>query len=261
MLIRIKMDNLIVLYGPDGRFRSREEQIREFIEGDGLGDINEDILASYCTTALTKTPNELKPFLQRRQDVLIERILEPAGISSFDPGKSPTSPDSNPHVRINDIYRKENKAAIASRRFFAGHNLIASTGYGVETEIARSYIRIPVIFMDKSIRVSTMQPDRIIYLQYDNDFAAKADEFVEVFKLLQQYEPAGGLRANDNFPVLLGFHKKTQEKVDMEDLVYKTFPHLQYHYDGNAPIIKLKAMNPEVFYDFRRNAAAKPFNT
>ncbi len=131
---------------------------------------------------------------------------------------------------------------------FVGHNILPSTGQGIEAEKAKVYNRIPVILMDKNIRVSRMQPHRAIYLQYEN-FGQEKDKFVPVFEMLQNYEP--GMGFNDNLPVLLGFEKKGNKIVDLEETIYKEFPLLQYKYDGTKPIIKLRSENPELFYEVR----------
>lgn len=87
-----------------------------------------------------------------------------------------------------------------------------------------------------------MQPNRVIHLQYD-DLEAQCAQFVEVFRLLQAYEP--GIGFDHGIPVLLGFHG--QKVVNLEKLIYETFPELKYEYDGNMPIVELKTKNPKIF--------------
>ena len=123
-----------------------------------------------------------------------------------------------------------------------GHNILPSTGQGIEAEKAKIFNRISVILIDENVRVFRMQPHRAIYLQYSN-FEDQAEQFVDVFKMLKEYEP--GMGFNKGVPVLLGFEKRGNKVVDLEEKVYKEFPHLQYQYNGETPIIKLKAENPE----------------
>ena len=61
--------------------------------------------------------------------------------------------------------------------------------------------------------------------------------------MLQSYEP--GMGFNDQLPVLLGFEKKGSSIVDLEETIYKEFPHLQYKYDGHTPILKLRSETPK----------------
>lgn len=134
---------------------------------------------------------------------------------------------------------------IVGARFFVGHNILPSTGQGIEAEKAKVYNRMAVMLMDKNIRVSRMQPHRTIYLEYNN-FQEEAKEFVPVFQMLQSYEP--GMGFNNQLPVLLGFEKTGTEIVDLEEAVYREFPQLQYKYDGRIPILKLRSENPQLFY-------------
>lgn len=108
--------------------------------------------------------------------------------------------------------------------------------------------------MDKAVRVSRMQPHRTIYLQYDN-FGEEAADFVPVFQMLQEFEPGMGFRGD--LPVLVGFERDHGEQVvDLEQEVYKEFPHLQYVYDERVPIIRLRTENPELFYEHPESKAA-----
>jgi len=235
--------------GPEG-FRTRENYLKEIFGDDHLGKIREDEKAAYCTTSLTNTPIDLQPILEGRQGFLRKEILRKADISSYDPANAPSSPHVNVDVEIDDIYRKENSNLIAERRFFTGHNIVPSSGYGVEVEMAKKYNRISVIFMDSSIRVSTMQPNRTIYLEYGNLQEQKKD-FIDVFNMLQEYDPGMGINTEIDRPVLLGFHKMTGKTVDLEEKVYKEFPLLQYKYDHKIPILILREENPKVFYEFK----------
>ena len=226
--------------------QQRKQYIDNLIKLDGLSHIEEDPEAVYCPISLTQTPKELKPHLFSRQKSLME-VLEAAGLKAYDPSTAPYSPDIDPKHDPKKVYVVDS-AKIVGARFFVGHNIIASTGYGVEAEKSKTYNRVSVILMDKSIRVSRMQPHRTIYLQYDN-FENIKEDLIKIFKLLKEYEP--GMGFNGNMPVLIGFEKSTGEIVDLEELVYTTFPHLKYKYDGEKPILKIRSENPEVFYENR----------
>ena len=56
---------------------------------------------------------------------------------------------------------------------------------------------------------------------------------------------------NGQLPGLLGFEKKGNGIVDLEETVYREFPQLQYKYDGHTPILKLRSENPQLFYEKR----------
>lgn len=234
------MGKIEVLLDPE----ERETYIEKLLRMDGLSDIQEDPQAAYCPISLTSTPEELKPTLKSRQQKLMS-VLGEAGISAYDPASAPYSPDIDLSAPPGEIYRVDS-GRVVSARFFSGHNILPSTGFGSETEKARIYNRISVILMDKSIRVSRMQPNRFIYLQYEN-FDEQSSDFISVFEMLQEYEPGMGL--NNGLPVLLGFKKTGRGYVDLEDEVYNEFPELQYHYDEDLPIVKLKAENPGLFYE------------
>ena len=212
---------------------------------DGLSHVKENPTAAYCPISLTSTPDEIKPHVKKRQDILMNKILTPAGITAYDPSTAPYSPDTNLTSLPNEIYVVDS-GKIAGARYFVGHNLIPSTGQGVESEKAKVFNRIAVILMDKNIRISRMQPHRAIYLQYSN-FEKETKAFIPVFELLKEYEP--GMGFNDSIPVLLGFKRNSSEIVDLEELIYNRFPHLQYTYDGKMPILKLRTENPHLFYE------------
>lgn len=227
--------------------QQRQEYIDKLLALDGMSHIKEDPNAAYCPISLTSTPDELKPAMKLRQDVLMKDILVHAGITAYNPGTAPYSPDLNMVSLPNEVYVADS-GKIVGARFFVGHNILPSTGYGVEAEKAKIYNRISVILMDRNMRVSRMQPHRAIYLQYDN-FSIEAELFVPVFEMLQSYDP--GMGFNETLPVLLGFEKTGRGIVDLEEKVYKEFPHLQYAYDGRVPILKLRSENPELFYEKR----------
>jgi len=223
----------------------RQEHINKLLELDGLPHITEDINAAYCPISLTNIPDELKPILRSRQKTLIKDVLEVARISAYDPSSAPFSPEVDLTTQPEEVYAVDS-GKIVGARFFVSHNLLPSTGQGVEAEQAKSYNRIAVMLMDDKIRVSRMQPHRIIYLQYTN-FHNQAREFVPVFEMLRDYDP--GMGFNRNLPVLLGFGKSGGSPVDLEETIYQEFPELQYHYNGKTPILKLRAKNPNLFYE------------
>lgn len=225
----------------------REKYINRLLELDGLSHIKEDQKAAYCPISLTNTPDEIKPVLKFRQSVLMEKLAA-SGITAYDPSTAPYSPDLNLTAQPNEVYVVDS-GKIVGARFFVGHNILPSTGQGIEAEKAKIYNRIVVILVDKKIRVSRMQPHRAIYLHYDN-FEKEAKHLIPVFEMLQRYDP--GIGFNGSLPVLLGFEKKTGKVVDLEQEIYEEFPFLQYTYEGKAHIVKLKVENSEIFYDFKK---------
>ncbi len=224
----------------------RKEYIDNQLTLDGLSHIEEDPHAAYCPISLTSTPEKLKHAISSRQEILMNDVLAPAGITAYDPGSAPFSPDKNLTAQPNEIYAVDS-GKIVGARFFVGHNLLPSSGQGIEAEKAKVYNRISVILMDKNVRVSRMQPHRAIYLQYDN-FQEESSQFIPLFEMLQEYEP--GMGFNESLPVLLGF-KDGSDPIDLEEKVYREFPDLQYEYNGETPIMKLRSENPELFYENR----------
>ena len=235
------MDKIKVVMDP----RQRQKYIDKILALDGLSHISEDPNAAYCPISLTGVPDELKPFLKHRQEILMDNVLTTAGITAYDPGTGKYSPDTNKKSLPNEVYTGDSEKIVGAR-FFVGHNIIPSSGVGIEAEKAKTLNRIAVTLIDSNIRVSRMQPHRAIYLQYDN-FEKQADQFAQVFQLLQCYEP--GMGFNGDLPVLLGFPKNGGSPIDLENKVYKEFQHLQYKYNGETPILKFKAENPEIFYE------------
>jgi len=225
------------------------EQRRTYLDtllaNDGLSHIEEDPMAAYCPISLTQTPEQLKPYLQERQHILMEKVLAEAGIEAYDPATAPYSPDTNLTSQPDEIYLVDS-SKIVGARFFVGHNLLPSTGFGIEAEKAKTYNRIAVILLDANIRISRMQPHRAIYLQY-RDYSLEHERFIPVFQLLTEYNP--GLGFNEGKPVLLGFDKKSGEVVDLEHEIYSRFTDLRYEYKGAVPTLQLKPENPEIFYE------------
>lgn len=236
------MSQLTVLLNPEQRAHYLEQLLRL----DGLGHIKEDPKAAYCPISLTQTPDILRPFLQKRQDQLKD-ILQSSGITPFDPATSPHNPHSGTRLTSPQVVYNHDTAKILGARFFSGHNLLPSTGAGNEYEKARIYNRIAVIFLDKHFAVSRMQPFRTIYLEYHR-FEDHQEDVKKIFQILQEFEP--GMGFSGETPVLLGFHKHSGEVVDLENLIYTRFPAMQYKYNGEVPILKLRAENPELFYEY-----------
>lgn len=223
----------------------RQKYIDNLLLLDGLSHIKEDSNAAYCPISLTSTPDRLKGSIGLRQKILMENVLHEAGVTAYDPSTAPYSPDTNLTSQPNEVYAVDS-GKIVGARYFVGHNILPSTGQGIEIEKAKFFNRLIVILADKNIRVSRMQPHRSIYLQYSN-FEDEAHLFVPVFNMLQKYDV--GMGFNGNLPVLLGFEKQGKKIVDLEETVYKEFPDLQYQYDGRTPILKLRSVNPELFYE------------
>jgi hypothetical protein len=157
------MGKIKVSLGP----HNREKYLINLLELDGLSHIIEDPNSAYCPISLTSTPNEIRPYVQKRQDILMEDVLGKAEIKAYDPGSAPFSPDKDLSSQPNEIYVVDSGKIIGSR-FFVGHNILPSTGFGIEAEKAKIYNRVAVTLIDKNIRVSRMQPHRAIYLEYDN---------------------------------------------------------------------------------------------
>ncbi len=220
--------------------KKRAKYIDSLLKLDGIAHIKEDPKLAYCPISLTLVPDKIKPILKDRQTIL-KQILEKAGLKNYDPSSSPTSPDMSREADHTAIYLEDSQH-IANARFFVGHCVLASTGWGVELKLASDYNRIAVVLLDQNIRVSRMLPPRVIYLQYKN-FSAQASQFVEVFKFLQQFEPGIGLK--NNKPILIGFNKLRQA-VDLEEEVYTKFPDLKFTYNGQIPTLEMKALNSQI---------------
>ncbi len=226
---------------------SRQQYIDDLLSKDGLSHVQEDPLAAYCPISLTQTPQEIKEYIGNRQSVLMNKVLAASGIKAYDPGSAPFSPDKNLTTLPQEIYLVDSEKIVGAR-YFVGHNLTASTGFGVELEKAIKFNRIAVILMDSRIRVSRMMPHRVIYLQY-HDFEKQVDDFINVFKLLSEYNP--GMGFDDKEAVLTGSPKKGGDTVNLESLVYSNFPDLKYQYSGKNPTLHLSVKNPELFREHK----------
>ena len=194
------MSTIRVVMDPE----QRQKYIDMLLKLDGLSHIKEVPNAAYCPISLTSTPDELKDAIKLRQQILMKEVLEVSGITAYDPGSAPYSPDTNLTSQPNEIYVVDS-GKIVGARFFVGHNILPSTGQGIEAEKAKVYNRIAVMLMDKNVRVLRMQPHRAIYLEYGN-FQEEAQKFIPVFEMLQFYELGMGFK--DHLPILLGFEKR-----------------------------------------------------
>lgn len=234
--------NLEILFGP----QERGEYLDSIFMLNGFDDIVEEKRGAYCPISLTLTPDSLKPYLRSRQEKLQE-VLERAGITVYNPLTAKFTPDANPDATPEEVYRADSMK-IAANRFFVGHHLIASSGFGNECEKAQMFNRVSVVLHDRNIRVSRMEPFRTIHLAYDN-FDKRADEFVGVFEFLSEYEPGMGLAGGR--PVLLGF--RGDEVVDLENLVYDEFPNLVYEYNREAAKVEFSVLNLRTFYENKKS--------
>ncbi|MFQ5620973.1 MAG: hypothetical protein ACE5FT_03965 [Candidatus Nanoarchaeia archaeon] len=222
------------------------EQRQEYLDYqlmlDGLSHIEEDTEAAYCAIALTSVPEVLKRPVQERQDAVI-RVLNSVGLIGYDPASAPYSPDAGLTKGPEHIYVVDS-SKIVGARYFVWHNILPTTGVGIEWEKAKTFNRVPVLLFDNNIRTSRMHPHRAIKLQYGN-FQEEASQFGPVFEMLKGYEP--GMGFNDGKPVLVGF--RGNDVVDLEAAVYKEFPELEYKWNGEAERVQLSADNPELFYE------------
>ncbi|NOZ81186.1 MAG: hypothetical protein GXP63_05950 [DPANN group archaeon] len=243
------MGKIIVLMDPE----QRKAYLQEQLNIDGINPVKENPQGAYAPIALTSAPKKIRKYLQSRQDILINDVLLPLGIIAHDPAKDKLSPYENPHIPHTDVHRGDT-LKILQNRYFVGHNILPSTGVGDELEKAARYNRMAVILMDKNIRISTMLPHRIIYLQYD-DFSEQKKEIADVIMVLQQFDPGMGLE--DDVPVLLGFEKQNGSGIiNLEKTIYQEFPHLRYDVDGNKDIVQFSVKNPQIFSEYKKEKNA-----
>ncbi len=218
---------------------SRSAYLKDKLKGDGLADIKENKHAVYCAVPLTSAPEKLKPFIKKRQMILLD-ILKEAGITGYDPSSARYSPDLSLEIPPQVIYRVD-KGKVVESRFFTLLDILPSTGVGIEEETANDYNRISVVLHDRAIRTSRMQTNRTIHLQYDN-LEEQREQLVEVFRYLQGFEPGMGFDNGES--VLLGFQGR--RVVNLEKEIYRLFPDFRYKYEPKVPAIKLIASNPEI---------------
>ncbi|MFA6532572.1 MAG: hypothetical protein WCT22_01065 [Patescibacteria group bacterium] len=220
----------------------RRGHLRETLEGDGIPvDTIENPHGAYCALGLTNVPDDFKPKLRVWQSELLD-ILKEAGIEGHDPITAPEAPDIDPTIPPGNVYRID-EARVARHRIFTFLNIFPSTGAGAEAEIAKRYNRIAVVLHHENIRVSTMQSDRSIHLQF-SDLEKQRDRFVQLFEFLQKFEPGQGFDSEGN-PILLGF--RNGRSYNLEELVYAFFPDLKYNFDPKVDILKYQVLNPEIF--------------
>ncbi|MFB6181056.1 MAG: hypothetical protein ABEJ93_04205 [Candidatus Nanohalobium sp.] len=233
------MESVEVVLDPEARNEHLEELLA--MQGIDPGEVEEGEDQAYCPISLTNTPEELKDEVAERQEILKD-VLAEAGIDSYDPRTAPYSPDKDLSKHPEEVHRVDNKQIVGAR-YFTGHNILPSTGFGVELEKAHQYNRIPVILLDEDVRVTRMRPPTVIHLEY-SDFEDESHRFVDVFQYLNSYEPGLGLDEGD--PVLLGFQDEEADPVNLEQEIYEEFPELRHEYDGETPTIDLKAKNSEI---------------
>ena len=251
----VNKKTLKVIVHPDSvtvRPNLRESRTNDFLTGLGYLPVDPGYppflekrkpFTAYCPISLTHVPPDAKSILESRQN-LLKNVLEQAGITPYDPYTSEYSPHKKFSIPTNEVF-KYDILRVAESRFFTGHHIISSTGMGEEFIVALQMVKIAVIFHDKNIRVSRMQQPaiRVSYDQFD----LHIDDFVDMFKMLQKYEP--GIGVVDDYPVLLGF--KENEIVHLENLVHSTFPKIRYEFNLDLPIVETKVTNPEIFYELR----------
>ncbi|MBT5397383.1 hypothetical protein HOL21_04175 [Candidatus Woesearchaeota archaeon] len=238
------MRNLTVLLDPEQRI----EHMTRVLALDCLSHVREEVGTAYCPISLTSVPQDQKPWLKERQQILM-KMLGSVGIAAYDPGSSKDySPDLDLSSPPPEVYSFDAARVIAGE-YFTGHRLLPSDGIGVESQIASRFGKKSVIIFDRNIRVTRMLPFRAIYLSCDN-FADQADEFKPVFEMLEEFDVGMGLVGI--LPTLVGFPRDGGALVDLENAVYTEFPHLQFKYDGTVPIAKLRVENPEIFYESGR---------
>lgn len=222
----------------------RERYVSGLLELEGLEGVEEDVYAAYCPISLTSTPQRIKPYVKMRQEIL-KGVLRQSGITPYDPSNSASyNPDINRSAKPEEVYNFDSMR-VAQARYFTGHMIIPTSGFGVEMEKARTLNKIAVALLDSNIRISRMLPSRVIYLQYEN-FGDQSDEFVPVFDMLRGFEPGMGL--DDRRPVLLGFERGSGRIVDLAEEVYAGFPELKFEYDKDTPLLELECRDMERIY-------------
>ena len=109
----------------------RIKRIKENFHDRGLEYFEEDPNKAYCFVALTSAPLILNPVLRERKNILINDVLKVAGITGYDPASAPLSPDKNLDAFPDEVHDTD-FSKIAGAKFFTGHNLVPSTGIGIE---------------------------------------------------------------------------------------------------------------------------------
>lgn len=217
----------------------RQENQARILRHYGIEPIKEQENYAYCPLPLTGAPQELKPELTRRQEILKE-ILQEAGIESYDPNTAPLSPEKNLTGTPEEVYNTDAKK-VALGRMLVGNLMIPSTGTGVEWELASEMGKLPIMLVDRKVRISRMQGPRTITLAYD-DLEEQKEEFIEVFKLIRQCPHRIGLDGNK--PCFF-YEDEKGNYLRLDYLIFSRFPHLKYQFDGTVPIIKTMVLDPE----------------
>lgn len=100
----------------------------------GLKDVSGNPNGAYCPISLANIPENVKDLLHLRQHQT-KKLLQKVGIDSYDPATAPFSPDINRFTDPRIVYGTD-AYHIAANKFFIGHIVVASSGFGTESEIA-----------------------------------------------------------------------------------------------------------------------------
>lgn len=212
---------------------------------DGLEIVQEDPRGAYCALSLTGTPALIRePVVEKRQE-LLKGALRSAGIDTYDPKDAPYSPFAGLAFDHKKIFGEDSTRVVAAR-FLTGLPILPSTGFGEEIEMARNYNKFIVLFMDKNIRISRMLPPQGLYFQYDK-LENRLDEITEIFHYLQRFTP---VFARKNGVAIPAGMDEIGRIHDLGELLYSTFPHMEWKYDGKKPIVDMSVINPGIFYEF-----------
>lgn len=224
------------------QLKSWKEYIDYYKSINGIIDIDELEDAAYCPVSITSTPENLRDVISQTHNTLIE-ILKNAGINAYDPATAPFSLDNNPDASPDEVYRAD-LTRVAMARYVVGVNLIPSFGMGVEFQAAVDMNKFAVMLLNKNVRVSRMQPHRLIRLAYD-DLNQESEGIQQVFELLKEYDPI----ITDEIPYndQAGIHKETREVVNIEKIIADKFPQFIYNYSVDIPGADIHVKNPEIF--------------
>ncbi len=244
---------LKILMTPEERLK----HINTILEIDGLApEIIDDPSVGYGIIALSGLGNDLSPAnenikacLQNRQDIL-HAAMKKANIELYDPATAPYSLDANPSAQPDEIFAVDS-LRIAMARYITFIDVIATTGSGIELEKARGMGKFIVIFHDPNIRTSRMQPNRTIHLSADN-FEALEETLTELFKFLNEFEPAIGVEIEDDhteMPVAIGRNIKTGKFVNLEKEITQRWPELTHQYDGSINVLEMSCQNTDIFFE------------
>lgn len=232
-------DTLQVLIDPEERVKHMEAYLNTL----GLFGIQEDINAAYCALPLTSAPVNAQQMIKNYQTAICD-MLSSCGITPYDPGTAPFSPDLNLTARPDQIYATD-LGRIASSKYFITVASIPSTGVGIEWQNAINLIKVPIVLTSEHVRISRMQPPRTIKLALKN-LPSDIPGLSRVLEFLKPFNIGMGFEGNT--PVLLGFD--TDGKVvNLELATEEEFPEYKYSFDGTQPAAQLILGNPEIFYE------------